>query len=182
MSRVSKIWYFAEPGFINTKSVVQAVSEKIDETGIKTVVVASSTGKTGIQFAKVLKEKAKVVSVSWKKIPPENIQELKNLGVTVCNYENYLPLHEAGRELVRSTFYTFGQGMKVCVEVVLIAVDKGIISPGEDVIAVGGTGAGSDSAAVIKATSTADMLGPDIQKRLEIREIFAMPIKKKWWR
>ncbi len=72
--------------------------------------------------------------------------------------------------------------MKVCVEVVLIAVDKGLTPPGQDVIAVGGTGDGSDSATIVKATSTADMLGSDIQKRLEIREILAMPIKKKWWR
>jgi hypothetical protein len=61
-------------------------------------------------------------------------------------------------------------------------VDKGLISAGQDVIAVGGTGGGSDTAMVVKATSTADMLGPDTQKRLEIREIFAMPAKKKWWR
>jgi hypothetical protein len=182
MSRVSKTLCFDEPGSINTESVIQAVSEKIDETGIKTVIVASSTGKTAIQFAKALKGKAKLIAVSWKKIPPENIQELKNLGVTICIYENYLPLSDVGKDLVTNTFYTFGQGMKVCVEVVLIAVDKKIISTGQDVIAVGGTGGGSDSAAVIKATSTADMLGPDIQKRLEIREIFAMPIKKKWWR
>jgi hypothetical protein len=182
MSEASKTWYFNEPGSKNTESVIQAVSEKIDETGIKTVIIASTSGKTAIQFAKALKGKANLIAVSYKKISPENIQELKNLGVTVCNFENYLPLHEMGKELVRNTFYTLGQGIKVCVEVVLIAVDKGIISPGQDVIAVGGTGGGSDSAAIIKATSTADMLGPDIQKRLEIREIFAMPRKKKWWR
>jgi hypothetical protein len=182
MSRVSKTWCFDELGSKNTESVIQAVSERIDETGIKTVIIASSTGKTAIQFAKALKEKGKLIAVSWKKIPPENIQELKNLGVIVCNFENYLPLHDIGKDLVRNTFYTFGQGVKVCVEVVLIAVDKGITSPGQDVIAVGGTGGGSDSAVIVKATSTADMFGSDMQKRLEIREIFAMPIKKKWWR
>ncbi len=182
MNRISKTLCFDEPGSKNTESVIQAVSEKIDETGIKTVIIASSTGKTAIQFGKALREKAKLIAVSWKKIAPENIKELRNRGVTICNFENYLPLHEVGKDLVRNTFYTFGQGMKVCVEVVLIAVDKGITPPGQDVIAVGGTGGGSDSAAIVRATSTADMLGPDIQKRLEIREIFAMPIKKKWRR
>jgi hypothetical protein len=182
MDKVSKTYCFDESGSRNTESVIRAVSEKIEETGIKTVIVASSTGKTAIKFAEALKGKAQLVAVSWKSMLPGNVRALKIQGVTICNYENYLPLHEVGKDLVRSTYYTFGQGIKVCVEVVLVAVDKGMISPGQDVIAVGGTGGGSDSAAVIKATSTADMLGADTQKRLEIREIFAMPMKKKWWR
>ncbi len=129
-----------------------------------------------------MKKKVRLIAVSWKKIPSENIQTLKNQGVTLCEYEDYLPLHEAGKDLVRNAYYTLGQGVKVCVEVVLIAVDKGAIPAGQDVIAVGGTGGGSDSAAIIKATSTSDMFSSDAEKRLEIREIFAMPMKKKWWR
>jgi hypothetical protein len=182
MDKVSKTFCFDESGSKNTESVVRAVLDKIDETGIKTIIVASTTGRTAVQFGKALGKKARLIAVSWKKISPENTKKLKDLGVTVCNFENYLPLHEVGKDLVRNTFYTFGQGMKVCAEVVLIAVDKGLLSAGENVIAVGGTGGGSDTAAIVKATSTADMLGPDIQKRLEIREIFAMPISKKWWR
>jgi len=182
MSKISKTWYFDEPGSKNTESVIKAVSEKIDETGIKSVILASTTGKTAIQFAKTLGGKANLVAVSWKTIAPENIKELRDQGVTLCAFENYLPLHEVGKELVRNTFYAFGQGMKVCAEVVLIAVDKGLTPPGEDVIAVGGTGGGSDTAAIIRTTSTADMLGPDMRKRLEIREIFAMPLKRKWYR
>ncbi len=177
--KVGKIFYFDGPGSENTESVIQIVSEKIDETGIKTVVVASSSGKTALQFARALKGKAKLVAVSWKKIPPENISELKKFGVDICNFENYLPLHE--KEMARMAYYALGQGIKVCVEVVLIAVDKDIIASGQEVIAVGGTGSGSDSAGIIKATSTADLFGPDIDKRLEIREILAMPKKKKWW-
>jgi hypothetical protein len=182
LNTLSKTLRFDEPGSINTDSVIQAVSDKIDETRIKTVVVASSTGKTAIQFAKKLKKKAKIIAVSWRKLPAEKIQELKGLDITICDFADYLPMHIVGRDLVRNTFYTFGQGMKVCAEVVLIAVDKGIILPGKDVIAVGGTGGGADTAAIIKATSSADMFGPDLQKRLEIREIFALPWKKKWWK
>lgn len=182
MDKIIKTLCFDQPGSKNTDSVVQAVLDKIDETGIKTVIVASTTGKTAVQFGKALGKNARLIAVSWKKITPENMKELKNLGVTICNFEDYLPLHEVGKDLVRNTFYIFGQGMKVCAEVVLIAVDKGLISAGQDVIAVGGTGGGSDTAAIIKATSTVDMLGPDTQKRLEIKEIFAMPTKKKWWR
>jgi len=180
MNKTSKTYCFGEPGLKNTESVIQAVSEKIHETGIKTVIVASSTGKTAIQFAETLKKKVRLIAVSWKKILPENIRALKNLGVTVCEYEDYLPLRGSGNDLIRNTYYTLGQGLKVCVEVVLIAVDKGAISAGQDVIAVGGTGGGSDSAAIIKTTSTADMFSSDTERRLVIREIFAMPMKKKW--
>jgi hypothetical protein len=44
----------------------------------------------------------------------------------------------------------------------------------------GNTGDGSDSAAIVKATSATGMFGPGIQERLKIRDILAMPFKKKW--
>lgn len=180
MNKTTKALYFDKPGPQNTESVIHAVSEKIDETGLIWVIIASSTGETGIRFAKTLKKKANLIAVSWKKMTAENIQKLEALGVALCNYENYLPLHEIGKDDIRNTFYTFGQGMKVCAEVVLIAVDKGFIAPGCIVIAVGGTSSGSDTAAVIKSTSTVDLLGSDIRKRLEIHEIIAMPRNKSW--
>ena len=40
--------------------------------------------------------------------------------------------------VMRDTFYTFGQGFKVAVEVVLMAVAGGFLTPCKDVIGVGG--------------------------------------------
>jgi len=82
---------------------------------------------------------------------------------------------------VRETLYSFGQGMKVAVEVALTAVSCGYLTPYEDVIGVGGSGKGADTAIVLRATYPASMFDKDPAKRLEIREIIAMPVSKKWW-
>jgi len=76
---------------------------------------------------------------------------------------------------MRETFYTLGQGFKVAVEVVLTAVACGLLEPYQDVIGVGGTSRGADTALVLRATYPATVLSKDPRKRLEIREIIAMP-------
>jgi hypothetical protein len=82
---------------------------------------------------------------------------------------------------VRKSFYAFGQGFKVAIEVILIAADKGEISLYEDVIGVGGTGRGTDTAIIARATTSKEIFTEDHSKKLEIREILAMPLKKHWW-
>jgi hypothetical protein len=82
---------------------------------------------------------------------------------------------------VRNSFYSFGQGFKVAVEVILIAADKGEISLYEDVIGVAGTGTGADTAIIARATTSKEIFTADRNKKLEIREILAIPLKKYWW-
>jgi uncharacterized protein len=53
---------------------------------------------------------------------------------------------EAIAEVLRSLL---GHGLKVCVEIAIMAADAGAI-PIEDVITVGGSGSGSDTALVIR--------------------------------
>ena len=61
-----------------------------------------------------------------------------------------------------------GQGIKVCVEIVVMASDAGLIPP-EDVIAVAGTGKGADTAVILKADSSNHFF------QIKIREILAKP-------
>ena len=68
---------------------------------------------------------------------------------------------------------TFSQGMKVCVEMILMAVDGGCIASGEKVIAIAGTGRGADTAIVALAASSRDL--PD----LHITEIICKPLLTK---
>ena len=79
---------------------------------------------------------------------------------------------------MREVFYTMGQGFKVAVEVVLTAVACGVLEPYQDVIGVGGTSRGADTALVLRATYPATVLSKDPSKTLEIREIIAMPRNK----
>lgn len=51
-------------------------------------------------------------------------------------------------EIVAQTLYGFCQGMKVCVEIVLMAADSGLIPVNREVIANAGTDEGADTAIV----------------------------------
>ena len=53
MSGVSRsVTYFNRPGIENTDAVIEIVYHRLKEGDIKSVVVASSEGKTGLKFAK----------------------------------------------------------------------------------------------------------------------------------
>jgi uncharacterized protein len=70
---------------------------------------------------------------------------------------------------VRETLYTFCQGMKVAVEVALMAADAGLLDMAHEVIAIAGTGSGADTAIVLRPVYTRKF------KDLQIREILAKP-------
>jgi len=72
-------------------------------------------------------------------------------------------------ELIAHTLYCFSQGMKVAVEIAVMAADANLISPKEEVIAIGGTGQGADTAIVVKPAYSTNFFD------LKIREIIAMP-------
>jgi len=50
-----------------------------------------------------------------------------------------------------------------------------------DVIAVAGSGEGCDTAIVVRATTSKEIFSRDRARKLEVREVIAMPLKKKWW-
>jgi len=62
-----------------------------------------------------------------------------------------------------------------------MATDGGIVQPGERLIGVGGTGEGADTAIVMKAAFSQNLMAKDPAKRPEVYEILAMPMTKKWW-
>jgi len=144
------------------------------------VVVASDSGRTAVKFCEALKGAARVVAVSWKDMEPESLKKLRKMGAEVIE-RCHTPLSTDEAKTFRDALYTLGQGFKVAVEVAIIAADRGLIPVGKEVIAVGGTETGADTAIVVKASTTGEMLGPDFERRLAVTEVIAMPRKKKWW-
>ena len=57
-------------------------------------------------------------------------------------------------ELIAHTLRLISQGVKVACECACMAADAGMIPTGEEVLAIGGTGQGADSAVVLRATNT----------------------------
>jgi len=197
-----QVYYFDQPGEENTQWVIEAVSQRLQAGGIRQVIVASTSGETAVAFAHNLKGKAELICVSespyrrewgeeWPCLKQKFRQQLERLGVTIIDKAPYV-FHESVVEaarwpsicperLVKETLYSFGQGMKVAVEVALTAVSCGYVTPYEDVIGVGGSAKGADTAIVLRATYPGSLFDKDPAKRLEIKEIIAMPIAKKWW-
>jgi hypothetical protein len=194
--------YFDKPGRENTDDVIELTLARLNEGDVSTIVVASTTGYTALKLSSALHGRAsqgsKVTIVSVAETPlirewgheypclsPETREELEKRGVIVADRVPYLfhsSVLDASRwtapapeEIVRDTLYAFGQGLKVAVEVALIAVASGFVEPFQDVIALGGTSRGADTAIVVRATFPNHVLGKDADKRLRIREILCMP-------
>jgi len=72
-------------------------------------------------------------------------------------------------EIVAQTLYRFCQGMKVCVEIVLMAADAGLIPMNKEVLSIAGTGEGADTALIVKPTYARRFTD------LQIKEIITKP-------
>lgn len=177
---MAEITYFRNYGPQNTDEVIKAVRKRVERNDIGAIVVASTSGTTGVKFLTELKNRVPVVVVSHKEMQSSHKDHIIELGGKAVD-KTHLPLHTEGMDDVRETFRTLGQGFKVAVEVILIAADKGLINPYQDVVGIGGTGTGADTALIARATPTKEIFNKNENKKLEIREILAMPLKKKWW-
>jgi len=52
--------------------------------------------------------------------------------------------------LIANTLRLFGEGTKVAVEIAVMALDAGLVPYGRDILAIGGTGRGADTALVVR--------------------------------
>jgi len=185
-----KTTYFEKPGKENTEAVLKMVKKYAETKGIKDIVVASTTGETGVEASKILKGFNVVVVThhfgfrqpGTQELLEENRKEILENGAKIFTathalsgveravrktFDTMMPL-----ELIAHTLRLFGEGTKVCVEVVIMAVDAGLIPEGTEVIAMAGTGHGTDTALVIKSASASRFFD------LEVREVIAKPRTK----
>jgi uncharacterized protein len=180
-----KILYFETPGKTNTDSTLNAVRRRAGELKVKQIVVASTHGHTAKRAAELLGGgDVDIIAVSisagfdeegWTMTRGER-EELEKRGIRVITATHALgdDVSEAFSEaapnkIVRETLYRFCQGMKVAVEVSLMAADAGLLDVTREAIAVGGTNEGADTAIVLKPACTRKF------KDVEIREIIAKP-------
>jgi hypothetical protein len=166
------IFYFNQPGVENTDEVVEIVYNRLKEGEVKSVVVASSRGETGLKFAKKMAKETNLVVVSphpgfsapgvWS-FDRKVLKELESMGCTVVKQSHILSGLERSisskfsgashtEVLAEALRSLFGVGMKVAIECTIMAADSGAI-PIEKTIAVGGTssekGRGADCAIVV---------------------------------
>ena len=154
-----KIVYFEKAGVINTEETLRLAAERAKARGIKQMVIASTRGDTARLAAERLAGTGIILTViphqysggREQRFPLELKESLEKQGhhvhfaTSLFATENLYgsPVPRVMAFLLR----TFSQGMKVCVEMILMAVDGGFVASGEQVVAVAGSGrkrAGSD--------------------------------------
>jgi uncharacterized protein len=181
------IHYFENPGIENTDKVIDLVKTRKKELNIDYIVVASASGRSGVKLAQEIDD-AHIVNVTHHagfrggddiEITTDYRKELENREVKI--YAGSHALSGVGRgisnkfkgvtpvEVIAQTLRMFSQGVKVCVEISVMAADGGLIPTDSEVIAIGGTGKGVDTAVVLKAAHQGDFFD------MRIHEIIAMP-------
>jgi hypothetical protein len=179
--------YYDQPGPLNTARTLEVARRRAGELGIRTVLVASTRGETGAQAAQQFQGYDVVVVThstgfqgpNTQELAPGNRAAIEAAGARVLTCQHALGgISRAMRkkwgtytidEIVAQTLRIFGEGMKVCIEIALMAADAGLVEVGEPCIAVAGTGRGADTAVVL--------VPANVQQFFDVRvmEVLAKP-------
>ena len=166
--------YFEEGGPEHTRATLEASVRAAQQLGVGTLVVASTTGDTGVKAAELCRDaELRLVVVGHQmgfpeegvqRFKPENFERITELGGAVCLGTDVLTNSIRRRQrLGHSPLSTITQclsavKLKVNVEIVAKACDAGLVKPGERVISVAGSHWGADTAAVFTAADSAHIL------------------------
>jgi hypothetical protein len=179
--------YFDQPGVENTARTMAIAKQRADELGIRTVLVATTKGHTGVKAAQMFKGHNIIVVTHSTGMSEPNVQELtdENRAVIIAAGARILTCQHAfggvGRavrkklgtfeldEIIAYTLRIFGQGIKVCAEIALMASDAGLARTDEACIAIAGTGRGADTAVVLVPANAQQFFD------LKILEVLAKP-------
>lgn len=183
----SQITYFEQTGAANTKVTLELARERAQALGIKDILVATTTGATGVAAAEVFAG-VNLVAVTHstgfsekdiQELLPEHRARIEKLGGRILTCQHALGgVNRAVRhklktyqldEIIAYTLRTLGQGFKVCLEISLMAADAGLVSVKREVIAIGGTGRGADTAVVLTPANAQDFFD------LKVHEIICKP-------
>jgi hypothetical protein len=189
MSIEKSVTYFKELSGDNTDVTLKTALTRAVELGIRDIVVASTRGSTGLKTVEVFKGYNVVVvthSAGFREpgvqsFPREIREKIYEVGGKVLTTgHGFAGVSRAVRrkfntlgpsELVAHVLRMFGQGMKVCVECASMAADAGLIPMDRDIISIGGSGGGADTAIVIKPAHLHDVF------ESYIREVIAKPLR-----
>ncbi len=172
--------YFNAEGRENTERVVELAIKAAKENNLRHVIVASNTGATAKHFIGFGLDITCVTHAYGFGLPgtnemePEIREELAAEGMKVLTTTHVLSGAERSLsskfgginpvEIIAGALRMLGQGVKVCTEISVMALDSGLIPYGESVIAVAGTGRGADTAVIIRPTHAKDILNTRIQE------------------
>ena len=177
---------FDKPGKGNTEQTLKLAAAKGKELGLDEVVVATTTGDTAYKAMEIFNG-FRLTAVTYhcgfkepfKSTMSDDVRkdlESKNIRVVSASHAlSGLERSVAGKYsgvypvlMIADTLRLFGQGIKVAVEVAVMAADAGALS-GNDIISIGGSGKGADAALVLKPAHQNNFFD------LRIREVVCKP-------
>lgn len=206
------IFYFDVCGQVNTEQTLKLVIQRVEELNIKKIIVASETGLSALRAVELLQgsEIGLIVVTSAAGTKIENTV-IGSLRIGIPDKEIWEKLEESGVKIVRATdpLYNIGaalehrgvptlatfirmclrvisSGTAVCVTAVLMATDNGVLSEGEEVVAVAGSWIGLDTALIVRASNSVNLFKPGAMQVKEIickprNPAYSWPINQKDW-
>ncbi len=179
--------YFTNPGKENTSEAFRVARERAAELGIKKIIVPSTSGPTALAAMEAFKgfrviivtHEAGFKEPNINEFPEEirrQVQERGGTVITVTHAFGGLSMamrkkfntHVIG-DIIANTLRIFGQGMKVACEILLMAADAGAVRTDEQVVSMGGSASGVDTAIVCKPVNAQRFF------ELRIQEILCKP-------
>ena len=166
--------YFEEGGEEHTEATLKASLEAAKELDIKTIIVASNRGETGVKAAEMYKDSGvKLIVVGHQmgfpvpkvqQFQPENWEKIEALGgvinlgtdVVTNSIRRRQKLGHSPMSIICQTLIS--HKVKVNVEIVAKACDAGLIYPGDRVISIAGSHKGADTSVVFEASDSPNIL------------------------
>lgn len=179
---------FPQKGEINTVETLKIALEELKATGLKKMIISSTRGESAKTALQMVPDDVKLIVVTHHvgfKEPNDDefSREVREellakghfvhsathvlSGIERAFRREYSGIHIA--EVIANTLRLFSQGVKVCVEITLMAADAGLVRCDEWVVVCGGSSKGLDTAMVIKPANSSRMLD------LKIGKILCMP-------
>jgi len=182
-----KIVYFDKWGVTNTHHTFRLAKERFNELGLRHVLIATSFGDTPVKALDYFKGE-EIVAVNSQygfrepgkmSTKPEHLKRLQEAGVRMI-YQTHVFAgidRSINRKYGGITFTQFlgqvfkmlGEGFKVCAEIAVMAADSGGIRVDQEVISIGGTGRGADTAVVLIPAHSNDFFS------MQFKEIICIP-------
>lgn len=179
---------FAKEGLENTEVAARIAVEAALAKNLDYIVLASNTGRSArtlLEEGKRQGYRGRLVCVTHvygfaekgaNEMSDQERRELEALGVRVYTATHVLSGAERALskkfhgaypvEILAHTLRLFGQGVKVCLEISVMALDGGLIPYGTPVIALGGTGSGLDTAVLLSPSHASSIFETRIHEIL----------------